>query len=345
MHARASRLADPKVSVIDRRNPPRRILVVSLDNLGDLVFASALTPPLRNAFPEATIDVWCKKYTSAIAPLIPYVGHVIAADPPWAVSRTAPRPSVVEFLRGVAAVRRGTYDVAILSAAPWRTAAMVAITRIPVRIGMARHRNSPFLTHVLPAEDVRKPVVQEQGRLLAALGISTGELHYRLDLGPLEMVRDEIARRAATEFVALHPFAGSSLRRVPLAEWIRLAASLHERGDRVLWVGTPVELSEMRRLYPQAQGLFVDHLGDGSTSATAAAVSLAKAFVGHDSGPLHVANALGVAVVGIFAPGQPERTCPQGTGPSRVLYSPTPAGITADQMLRELDALLVSSAA
>lgn len=331
--------------MIEGRKPPRRILVVSLDNLGDLVFASALTPPLHKAFPEATIDVWCKKYTSAIAPLIPYVGDVIAADPLWAVSRTAPRPSVVEFLRSVATVRRGKYDVAILSAAPWRTAAVVAMARIPVRIGMARHRNSPFLTHVLPPEDVRKPVVQEQARLLAPLGISTGELRYQLDLGPLEMERDEIAGRATPEFVALHPFAGSSLRRVPLAEWLRLAVSLHERGDRVLWVGTPVELSEMRRGHPQAPGLYVDQLGDGSTWATAAAVSLAKAFVGHDSGPLHVANALGIAVVGIFAPGQPERTFPQGTGPSRVLYSPTPAGITADQMLRELDALLVSSAA
>lgn len=331
--------------MIERRNPPRRILVVSLDNLGDLVFASALTPPLRNAFPEATIDVWCKKYTSAIAPLIPYVTDVIAADPPWAVLRPAQRPSAAEFLRSVAAVHRGKYDVAILSAAPWRTAAAVAITRIPVRIGMARHRNSPFLTHVLPAEDVRRPVVLEQGRLLAALGISTDELHYRLDLGPLKMVRDGIARRAATEFVALHPFAGSSLRCVPLSEWLRLAASLHERGDRVLWVGTPFELTEMRRAHPQATGLYVDQLGDGSISLTTAALSLAKAFVGHDSGPLHVANALGVAVVGIFAPGQPERTFPQGTGPSRVLHSPTPAGITADRMLRELDALLVSSAA
>jgi hypothetical protein len=49
-------------------------------------------------------------------------------------------------------------------------------------------------------------------------------------------------------------------------------------------------------------------------------------------------------VVGVFAPGQPERTFPQGVGPSRMIYSPTPDEITADRMLREIDALLVSSA-
>jgi ADP-heptose:LPS heptosyltransferase len=330
--------------VTERSISPRRILVVSLDNLGDLVFASALTPPLRRAFPETAIDVWCKRYTSPIAPLIPHVSNVIAADPPWAVARSSPRPSVREFLRSMTTVRRAQYDVAILSAAPWRTAAAVALTRIPTRIGMARHRNAPFLTHTLPAEDVRKPVLLEQARLLAPLGVSTGELRYRLELGPLESAREVMARRVAPEFVALHPFAGSALRCVPLPEWIRLADSLHARGDRVLWVGTSRELTRLRRVHPP-EGMYADQLGDGSISQTAAAVSLAKAFVGHDSGPLHVANALGVAVVGVFAPGQPERTFPQGTGPSRVLYAPTPAGITADQMLRELDAVLVSSAA
>ena len=47
--------------------PVRRILLVALDNLGDLVFASALTPPLHAAFPTAQIDVWCKEYTAEVA--------------------------------------------------------------------------------------------------------------------------------------------------------------------------------------------------------------------------------------------------------------------------------------
>src|SRR5437016_3663308 len=101
---------------------PSRILLVALDNLGDLVFASALTPPLHAAFPAATIDVWCKAYTAEIAPLIPYVNDVIAADPFWASSvhpaRTGmtvlprrARPRIFPFLRAILAVRRGRYDL------------------------------------------------------------------------------------------------------------------------------------------------------------------------------------------------------------------------------------------
>jgi ADP-heptose:LPS heptosyltransferase len=321
----------------------RRILLVALDNLGDLVFASALTPPLHDAFPDATIDVWCKDYTAPIAPLMPHVTHVIAADPFWAVSHHRPRPAVQPFLHSVAAVRRRRYDVAILSEAPWRTAAAVAASRIPVRIGLARHHNAHFLTHVLSAEDARKPVVQEQARLLDPFSILPRNPRYRLDAARLRPARDELARRLPA-VVALHPFAGQQNRCVPMSEWIAVAQALQSGGSSILWIGTVAELDRLRSASPRPAGYFIDQLGDGSLTTTAAALSLATLFVGHDSGPLHLANALGTPVVGVFAPGQPERTFPQGVGPSRMIYSPTPDAITADRILREIDALLVSSA-
>src|SRR5437763_16553594 len=60
-----------------------RILLVSLDNLGDMVFASALAPPLQERFPRAKLDVWCKEYTADVAKLVPHVSEVIASDPFW----------------------------------------------------------------------------------------------------------------------------------------------------------------------------------------------------------------------------------------------------------------------
>ena len=96
---------------------PERILLVSLDNLGDLVFASALTPPLHAAYPGAVIDVWCKQYTAPIAALVPHVSSVIAADPFWATA-SGRRARAAPFLRSIAAVRRSGYDVAILSESP-----------------------------------------------------------------------------------------------------------------------------------------------------------------------------------------------------------------------------------
>jgi len=329
------------------RDPIRRILVVSLDNLGDLVFASALTPPLHEAFPDAIIDVWCKDYTAPIARLVPHVTRVIAADPFWGATPHRGRPPIGPFVKSAASIRRAHYDVALLSEAPWRTAAATAATGIPIRVGLARRHNDHFLTHVLPSEDAHKPVVQEQARLLSVFSIQPHDPRYRLDPAPLADARADLARQIPS-FVALHPFAADTRRCVALAEWIELARGLTARGVSILWIGTSGELDRLRPLLTSSSHSshhFIDRVSDGSLWNTAAALSLATLFVGHDSGPLHLANALGTPVVGVFAPGQPERTFPQGIAPSRVIYSPSPTGITSTDMLRAIDELPVSSTA
>jgi len=318
----------------------QRILVVALDNLGDLVFASALVPPIREAFPSAEIGVWCKQYTAPVARLIPQVDRVFAADPLWAVSPGQPRPAVGPFLSSLLEVRRSGFDAAILSAAPWRTAAACAATGIPIRVGTKRHRNSVFLTRVLPPADPSKPVLGEQARLLTALGISSTAPRYRLDAARLGGVRDEVAGQLTNRFVALHPFAGGRDRCLPLGEWTQVAFALQSRGIRSLWVGTTRELDELRRSVTHPSGYYVDRLlasgiTNGSLTVTAAAISLAAGFIGHDSGPLHVAGALGIPVVGVFAPGEPKRTFPQGVGPWRMIDRATPSEISSTDLMRE----------
>ena len=327
------------------RGAVRSILLVSLDNLGDLVFASALTPPLHEAFPHSPIDVWCKRYTAPIATLVPHVRAVIAADPFWAASPGLPRPAVLPFLRSIRQVRANRYDLALLSQAPWRCAAAVFSAGIRTRIGFARRHNAGFLTDVLAPENTTRAVLEEQARLLAAVGIEARHLRYRLETAPLEPRRRTLAELLPPAFVAFHPFAGSRDRCMPLTEWTQLAFALEARRFPVLWVGTTAELNELRTSHTHPKGAYVDQLPDASLITTAAALSLAKAFAGHDSGPLHVAGALGVPVLGVFAPGQPARTFPQGTGAWRTIARDTPRDIDAGTILRELEALGLFSVA
>ena len=316
-----------------------RILLVSLDNLGDLVFASALAPPLRERFPSASVDVWCKEYTADVAQLIPGVSQVIASDPFWDVAPGRAKGSRAAFLRAFRELRSRRYDVAVLAAAPWRTAAAVAATRIPRRIGLGRRKNRYFLTDVLPDERTDRPVLSEMARLLAPLGIDTGTLRYRLDASALATRRQRLSALVSRPYAALHPFASKENRCVALPVWIELAQSLAARGVSILWIGSANELNRLRANSAPAEWRYIDQVGDGTLADTAAALADAALFVGHDSGPLHVAGALGVPVVGIFAPGEPRRTFPQGIGKSRMLARPSPAGITTNDILAEIDAL------
>jgi ADP-heptose:LPS heptosyltransferase len=319
---------------------PTAILLVCLDNLGDLVFSSALTPILRATYPQARIDVWCKAYCAAAASLIPDVSNVIAADPFYDRDPRGHNGPVLPFLLSVLRARFGHYDVALVTGAPWRTAAAVASTGIPVRIGFARHRNGPFLTHVLAPADRARPAVAELGRLLDPLGIEARPAHYALDGSALAGQRAIIAAQLPNTFAVLHPFAARVSRCAPLREWMTVAGELDGQGIAPVWLGLAHELAHLRAL--GAPGVMLDDIANGCLARAMAVVSMARLFVGHDSGPMHVASALSVPTVGVFAPGEPLRTFPQGRGPWRIVCGPGPDDVHARDIL---DAILNAKAA
>ncbi len=128
-----------------------RILLVSLDNLGDLAFASALPPAIKAHYPHATIGLWCKAYTADIAPLFPDVSWTAAGDPFWDDAPGRPKGRIAPFLASIRDVRRQRFDVALVASPQWRVAASVTLAGIPKRIGQLRNYNRGFLTDVLAA--------------------------------------------------------------------------------------------------------------------------------------------------------------------------------------------------
>ena len=318
-----------------------RLLIVCLDNLGDLVFASALAPPLRARFPHARITVWSKAYTAEIASLIPGVTDVVASDPFWDRAPGYPKGPVLPFLHTGHTLRRTSFDIALLAFAPWRTAAAVAATGVPVRIGTTRRRNRPFLTYTLPPEERTTPVLTGLARLLEPFGIVTPDLRYRLDTAPLAARRAHLEQTlGGIPIAVLHAFASKRNRCVDPTQWRSVATALEDRGFAPLWIGSTVELTELRAgTHSPDRWLYGDRVLGGSLSEMAAALSAARLFVGHDSGPLHIAGAFGVPSVAVFAPGEPHRTFPQGVGPSRILARASPSEIIARDIIAEVDAL------
>lgn len=326
--------------------PQRResILVVSLDNLGDLVFVSALLPAIRKQFPSATIGLWCKSYASGLTALIPDLDIVYAADPFWHRSPGRGKGSLWRFIAVAASVRRARFDKAILFSAPWRAAATVAATGIPVRIGFERRRNRRWLTHVLQPHDRKRPILEDLARLLEPLGIHASSLVYRLDASTLVNEHARVSSfMQGRSYVALHPFAGSQSRCVSLEEWNIVANELASNGTQILWIGTSKELETLKnRGSANPKWQYVDDLSHGSLTMVAAAISRAKLFIGHDSGPMHIAAALSVPTLGVFAPGEPARTFPQGPGAWRIIARSSPLEISARDILAESSTLVAS---
>jgi ADP-heptose:LPS heptosyltransferase len=323
---------------------PRRVLILCLDNLGDLVFASALAPPLRTHFPAAHLALWCKAYTKPVGMMFPAVNQVYAADPFWDRSPLRGKGKLVPYLRTLFAVRRDRYDTAIVVSSHWRVAATAVAAGLPVRIGREHRRNRRFLTDVLPPEDRTRLAVRDLGRLLGPLGIRDVPRNYRLDPGSLAERHRRLASRVGVERVAaVNPFAGSQDKCLPVTEWIRVATALPAVGLRPLWLGSARELATVRSAAGStspARWLFADEIGDDSIEDMTALITLSAIYLGHDSGPLHIASALGTPAVGVYRGiADPRRTGPHGIGASRVVDVRQDPGDAAERILAAAAAL------
>jgi ADP-heptose:LPS heptosyltransferase len=313
-----------------------RFLIVALDNLGDLVFASALPPAIRARYPDATIGLWSKAYTAPITQLMPDIAWDAHADPFWDDAPGHPKGDVRPFLRSLSAVRGARFDVALLASPQWRVAAAVAAAGIPVRVGQRRNYNRSFLTRVLPPADRGRPVVDDLASLLEPIDARPRRLTTYLNPTPLDPLRTVLRQRVgAGPITTINPFVTLSPVGIPMPTWVHTARALRDRGHTVVWNGTHAQLARFHAEFPLERGwLSAADLTDGSLFAATALLSISTTYLGCDSGPLHLSAALGVPVVGVF-PNLTKlpRFAPQGRGPSRIVTPP----ITAETIAAAVD--------
>lgn len=324
---------------------PQSVLVVVLDNLGDLVFSSVLFEQLRIRWPRIRLTVWCKQYTEDIAGLLPGSPRVFAADPFWHRSPGREKGKLGKFLRILRALRAEDFDLAIIPTRPWRASASTALLGIRKRISYDGSKTRWFLTDPVPAPPpAQEHVIGELNRLLEPLFPPDSEARYRLEPDALSPRKEWVLERrrscgGAGPYVVLHAFAGDPGRCMSSERWKLVAEGLRRRKWSPLWVGSPAELNRIRSAWPELRDYceFSDAYGSGSAMDDAVLISNAAFFIGHDSGPLHIASALGVPVLGLYLPSTPERTRPRGTGFTAILHRDSPGHIEAEDVLAAFD--------
>lgn len=330
----------------DLRTGADRILVVSLDNLGDTVWAGSLVRALRTAYPTSRLGLWCKEYAQAAARLIPGLDRVHAADPFWEPSPGHPAGSMRRFLAVIRELRRTQYEIAILVNTRWKVAAAVRAAGVPTRIGFAQRRSLPWITVAVPPEDRSRPVLSEWARLLAPLGVD-GPLEPRLEIPEAMRKRAEDLRLLlpAGRLTVLHPFAGDRRRCAHPDLWAAVVSRLADRGSGgILMLGTAQELAWLRqRTAGLPEGVvWADRVAADLDDALLL-VAQADLFIGHDSGPLHCSAAFGVPSVGLFLPGDWPRAAPRGAGPITVLRRESPEALKPEAVLTAVEKLLDTS--
>ena len=306
-----------------------RFLIVRLGALGDVVHAIPVAAALRRAFPDARIDWLVSAKHREILDLVPVIDRRIVindrpstpADGQSRSDREADATAGTSLLGAVRELRQARYDVAIDLQGLVKSALLARLSGAPRVVGFssryARERAARiFYTDVhdpgrggLYDPRETRHVVDINIGLLSALGIATARPEF-----PIDEVDSDAARalRAQTggRYALLNPGAAWPNKRWPPARLAAIAVQLRERHGLmsvVLW--GPGEDALAAEVVDGASGAAV--LSPRTTIVDLAALARRAALmVSGDTGPTHIAAALGTPIVGIYGPTRPARNGP-----------------------------------
>jgi lipopolysaccharide heptosyltransferase I len=302
-----------------------RIALVKLSAIGDVVHALPVATALRARRPGARLTWIVERREAAVLRGHPALDEVIETDTrAWrrARGRATVRAALADVRALRARLRAGRFDVAVDLQGLLKSGLVTAATGAPLRLGFAARRLREPLSALFTNRRVTPPpaarhVVEQYLALLAPLGITEPRLEFRLPVTPAaEAAIDEWLAGAGLKprrrLVVLNPGAGRPDKRWPLAHHTELARRLvQDAGAHVVVTWGPGEEAAARAI---AAGAPATAAPPTDLTTLPALLRRASVMVAADTGPLHMAAALGTPCVGLYGPTSAERNGPYGPG-------------------------------
>jgi lipopolysaccharide heptosyltransferase I len=280
------------------------ILIVRLGALGDVVHAIPAAAALRTAFPGAGIDWLVDAKHRDIVDLVTAVDRAIPLE----------RPTLAGWTAALRALRRSRYDVAIDLQGLMKSAVLARASGASRVIGFSiwhlREKTArPFYSDAHDAEGGH--VIRKNLRLLRAMGVEDDEIRFPLADVPSPAL-DELRRRIPPDrrFALINAGAAWPNKRWPPERFGELASFLRDAcgfTPVVLW--GPGEEDLAAAVIAASSGAAIIAPATGVTDLVALARASAL-LVSGDTGPLHIATAVGTPTVSLFGPTDPERNGP-----------------------------------
>lgn len=277
-----------------------RVLICRTDNIGDVVLTLPLAAYIKQHHPGATVDFLVRAYAAPVVRQCVHVDQVLAVeDHPVAQQMFA----------------AGGYDTVIFAFPNRRLAKAAQRARVARRVGTS-HRLFHWLSCNMLAHFSRVKSALHEAQLnfflLRPLGMAQripelAEIPPLYGLNAPQLPQVEALRAAASCNVVLHPKSNGNGREWPLTRYTELARLLQDEGVTLWITGSAAEGELIAREAPALLALpHVRNLcGKFDLQGLTALIGAADGLVASGTGPLHVAAALGIPVLGLFPPVKP----------------------------------------
>lgn len=319
------------------RPAPRRILIVRLSALGDIVMASGLIPALKQRYPEAELSWVCEAVCAPLLRHNPRLKQVIIwPRGEWQALFKAKR--YVALWRAVRAfraqLRAEQFDLVLDAQGLLKSGLIAWLTGAPRRVSIIAREGSHRLVHeVVTPPPGADPVMGSEYRYLAHyLGAPQGSFVHDLAVGHDQAARAQVVLQQALRdawqgeppthpLVVLAPFTTRPQKHWVESNWTELAQALLKQGLQPVVLGGPADHDAAARIcasLPQCLNL----AGQLKLDESVALIAQAQLLIGVDTGLTHMGSALRIPTVALFGSTRPYREGP--TARTRILYDALP---------------------
>jgi lipopolysaccharide heptosyltransferase I len=281
-----------------------RYVIVRLGSLGDVIHAIPAAAALRRRYPDARIDWLVDPRYVAMLKLVVGIDERIAFDP---------RSRIAETMRTLRRLRRARYDAAIDLQGLLKSATLARAAGARHTIGMTREHLREPMASWLYSQSIdpgsQEHVIHKNLSMLVAVGVDDLRVMFPLNI-PRTWPVQAAESRAGDGFALINPGAAWPNKRWPAARFGALAAALRERHalpSLVLW--GPGEQSLAEAVVRESRGA-AELLPKTTIVDLFGVAQRARLVVSGDTGPLHIAAAVGTPVVALFGPTRAERNGP-----------------------------------
>lgn len=304
----------------DRWDDARKLLCVRLDSLGDVLLTTPAIAALRQARPDRSITLLTSASGALVAPLVSEIDEVIRYDAPW-MKHTVERSHGASDERAIARLRSERFDAAVIftvySQNPLPAALLCYLAEIPLRLAHCRENPYQLLTDWVretePEEQVRHEA-RRQLDLVAAIGAHAPDERLRLSVSLLarrhvQSLLLELGIDADRPWAVVHPGATAPSRRWPAEHFAEAIGRLaNEEGWQIVLTGDRGEQPLIEEIQRSCGATTHSLAGQLCLDELAALVEAAPILISNNTGPVHVAAAVGTPVVDIYALTNPQHT-------------------------------------
>jgi ADP-heptose:LPS heptosyltransferase len=301
-----------------------RILVVELWNIGDVILTMPFLAQLRAIFPDAEISLLARPYAAEILAGTGLVDHFIEAELTWKRERHH-NPfgyNWRELRRVVSDLRRESFDLAFQCRPHVREYVLLGLSGAQRRVGWRKRIWDRALTDPISSPEPGRQKKDAWLRLLQPFGgpRAIEQPHLLVTRSERDWAEDFLTGKgvaSTSRLVAIHPGASIPEKRWPLAGFAEVARELGGRsGTKVLAFadqeGYGSSLNQIEGVVPVREGL----------RRMIALLDRCSLLICNDSGPMHIAAALGVSTVAVFGSGIDSRFAPLGNQNESVIATP-----------------------